>query len=138
MKRHKNLTLCKPENTSLFRATAFNIKKRNGILRQLYERVLKSWKFAADRVFNIDEIGISTVVQSPNIVAHIGTKRNRQAVFGEQGTLITVCMIYNSVGNTTPPVLIYPRARLYDSLMLGAPPGSLGLVNSPQSSRFFW
>jgi hypothetical protein len=36
--------------------------------------------------------------------------------------------------NTVPPVFIFPRARLHDSLMLGAPSGSLGLVNRPQSS----
>ena len=33
-----------------------------------------------------------------------------------------------------PSVFIFPRARLRDSLMFGVPPGSLGLVNSPQSS----
>ena len=32
-----------------------------------------------------------------------------------------------------PSVFIFPRARLRDSLMFGVPPGSLGLVNSPQS-----
>ena len=62
-------------------------------------------------------------------------KQVGQAVFGEQGTMITVCMIISSVGNTVPPVFIFPRVRLHDSLMFGAPPGSLGLVNSPQSSR---
>ena len=47
--------------------------------------------------------------------------------------MITVCMIISSVGNTVPPVFIFPRARLHDSLMFDAPPGSLWLVNSPQS-----
>ena len=43
-------------------------------------------------------------------------------------------MIINSVGNTVPPVFIFPRARLHDSLMLGVPPGSMELVYSPHSS----
>ena len=47
--------------------------------------------------------------------------------------MITVCMIISSVGNTVPPIFIFPRAGLHDSLMFGVPPGSLGLVNSPQS-----
>ena len=34
-----------------------------------YERAFKSLKFTADRVYNIDETGVSTVVQSRNIVA---------------------------------------------------------------------
>ena len=47
------------------------------------KRALKSWKFTADRVSNIEERGVSTVVQSPNIVAQTGTKQVGQAVAGE-------------------------------------------------------
>ena len=52
--RHKNRTLCKSKNTSLFRATAFN---KTNVIEFLdnYEHVLKSWKFTADRMYNIDE-----------------------------------------------------------------------------------
>jgi len=79
-----------------------------------YERTLKSWKFTAYRVYNIDKTGVSTVVQSPNIVAQIGTKQVGQAVSGEGGTMVTLCMINSSVGNTVPPVCIFPRTRLHD------------------------
>jgi len=125
---YKNLTLGKPENTSLFRATVFN---KTNVMEFFdnYERALKSWKFTADRVYNIDETGESPVVHTPNIVAQTGTKQ-----VGVRGTMITVCMIINSVSNTVPTVVILPRARLHDSLMLGVPPGSMGLVNSPHSS----
>ena len=79
MKRHKNLTLRSPEYTSLFRTTAFN--KTNVIeFFDSYERALKSWIFTADRVYNIDKTGVYTIVQSPNIVAQIGTKQVGQAV----------------------------------------------------------
>jgi hypothetical protein len=45
--RYKNLMLRKPENTSLFRATAFN--KINVIeYFDNYEHALKSWEFTAD------------------------------------------------------------------------------------------
>ena len=73
-----------------------------------------SWKFIAERVYNIDKTGVSTIVQSPNTVAQIGTKQVGQAVSGERGTMITECMINNSVGNTVPSVCIFPRARLHD------------------------
>ena len=72
-----------------------------------YECTLKSWKFTADRVRNIDETGVSTVAQSPNIVDQIGTKQVGQAVSSERGTMIAVCMIINSVGNTVPPAFIF-------------------------------
>jgi hypothetical protein len=49
--------------------------------------------------------------------------------------MITLCMIINSIGNTVPPVFIFPRARrLHDSFVFGALPGSFVLVNSTQSS----
>jgi len=56
------------ENTSLFWATALN-KTHVMEFVDNYERAFKSLKFTADRVYNIDETGVSTVVQSRNIVA---------------------------------------------------------------------
>lgn len=134
MKRHNNLlTLRKPENTSLSRATAFN--KTNVMeFYDNYERALQSGEFTGDRIYNLDETGVATVVQAPKVVAQLGARQVGQAVSAERGTMITVCMIVNAVGNAVPPVFVFPRARLHDSMMFGAPPGSLGLVNSPKSS----
>ncbi|KAJ8881607.1 hypothetical protein PR048_018093 [Dryococelus australis] len=116
MRRHKELSLRKPENTSLSRATAFN--KTN--VKDLISSLL-------DRIYNIDETGVSTVVQAPNVIAAAkGIKQVAQAV--------TVCMIVSAEGNTIPPVFIFPRARFHYDLLKGAPPSSLCLVNSPQSS----
>jgi hypothetical protein len=55
----KNVRLGRPENTSLFRATAF---KKTNVMEffDSYECALKSWKFLADRVYNIDETGLCT------------------------------------------------------------------------------
>jgi len=79
-------------------------------------------------VFNIEKTRVSTVVQSRNIIAQIGTKQVGQAVSGERGAMITVYMIISSVGNTEPPVFIFPRTRLHDSLVFGASHRSLRLV----------
>jgi hypothetical protein len=84
-------------------------------------------------VYNLDETGILTVVQVPNVVSQLGTQQVGQVVSGEQGTMITVCMIVNAVGNAIPHVFVFPRARFHDTILFGAPPGHLGLVNSPQS-----
>jgi hypothetical protein len=72
MKRHKNRKLCKPENTSLFMATAFN--KTNGMeFFDNYECALKSWEFTAGRAYNIDEAGVSTIVKQecPPLYGHL-------------------------------------------------------------------
>lgn len=63
-------------------ATAFNKTKGMGFFDN-YECALKSWEFTAGRAYNTDEAGVSTVVQSPNIVAQLGTKQVGQAVSGE-------------------------------------------------------
>lgn len=132
MKRQPQLTLRKPENTSLARGTAFN-KTNVAEFYDNYERALKADIFQAQQIFNIDETGVSTVLQAPNVVAKLGARQVGQAVSGERGTMITMCMIVNAIGNTVPPVFIFPRAKFHDSLLFGAPPGSLGLVNSPKS-----
>ncbi|KAJ8910823.1 hypothetical protein NQ315_004683, partial [Exocentrus adspersus] len=60
-----------------------------------------------------------------------GVKQVGQAVSGERGTLVTIVGIVSASGNVVPPVFIFPRARFHETFMTGAPPGSLGLVNSP-------
>ncbi|KAK9703615.1 hypothetical protein QE152_g29245 [Popillia japonica] len=91
MKRHSELTLRKPENTrrkpentSLNRATNFTKKNVEEFFSN-YERVLLRHEFTPDREYNLDETGISTVVQAPNIVAKRGIKQVGQIVSGERG-----------------------------------------------------
>ncbi|XP_065654572.1 uncharacterized protein LOC136081202 [Hydra vulgaris] len=44
-----------------------------------------------------------------------------------------MCAIINAVGNTIPPVFIYPRARFQERMLTGGPNGCVGFANNPSS-----
>ncbi|XP_014296270.1 uncharacterized protein LOC106693379 [Microplitis demolitor] len=44
-----------------------------------------------------------------------------------------MCAIVTASGNSIPPVFILPRARFHENMLIGAPVGSIGFANSPQS-----
>ena len=68
MRRHPSLNLHKPENTSLSQATSFNQVNVSELFVN-YEKALGKHKIPPNRIFNIDETGISTVMQTPCLVA---------------------------------------------------------------------
>ena len=47
-----------------------------------------------------------------------------QAVSAERGTLATMLVFVNAVGNTVPPVYIFPRKNYKDFMINGAPTAS--------------
>lgn len=68
MRRHKEIAIRKPENTSLSRLTSFN--KTNVVeFFNNYESALKTKKFTAAQIFILDETEVATVLQAPNIIA---------------------------------------------------------------------
>jgi hypothetical protein len=52
------------------------------------------------------------------LLLSLGRKQVGQAASGERGTMIVLCMIIISVGNTVPQAFIFPRTRLHSSLIL--------------------
>ncbi|CAH2106704.1 unnamed protein product [Euphydryas editha] len=66
--RNSNLSLRKPENTSTTRSFAFNKTALTEFYNNLTE-VMQRHDFTADRIFNFDEFGVSTVLDTPKVLA---------------------------------------------------------------------
>lgn len=88
-----------------------------------------------DRIFNFDETGVSTVMESPKVMAARGTKQEAQVTSAERGSQISLGVFVTTEGNVLPPVYILPSrlersrtANIFDNKgnLIGAPENSLG------------
>lgn len=128
MERHPALSLRKPESTSLSRSTAFNKFKVDQFFSNL-QKVFERFKFPPERIFNLDETGVTTVMKTVKVVSKTGKKQVSQAASAERGELVTFIGIISASGQSLPPVYVFPRIRNVTDFMTDAPVSSLALGN---------
>lgn len=126
-KRNQEVGLRKPENTSAARSFAFN-KTAVTEFFDNYERVLLRYNFPPNRIINLDETGVTTVLPTPKVLAEKKQRQVGQIVSAERGELVTFCGIVTATGAALPPVYVFPRVHSKDAFLNGAPEGSLGLA----------
>lgn len=123
------LSLRQPEPTSIGRAMGFN-RVQVDLFYSLLRSQIETHHFTPGQIYNMDESGMSTVPSRlPKVVAAVGKRAINKIVSGERGQTITAVCCFSASGVYVPPALIFPRRRLRDELMDGAPAGSLGLVS---------
>jgi len=119
MNRHPNISLRRPEATSLNRVTAFNKEETKKFFSNLQELMLKH-KFRPISIYNVDETGISNVQRNSKILALKGQKQVGKCTSAERGSTTTVINAFNAAGNYVPPFFIFKRKRMNPQLINGA------------------
>lgn len=130
--RHPELSVRKPEGTSIQRALGYNYAKI-----RIFEEVLKKELFTEDgqrripveNIFNVDETGLTVNHKPRKIIATRGKKSVSVITSAEKGKTITVVCCVSATGVYCPPFLIFPRKRFKPELLDRGPVGAVGVAN---------
>ena len=127
--RYPNLSIREPQGTSLARVSGFTKTEVKNFF-MIFKDLLEAIHAAPSRIWNMDETGFSVVHKPAKIIATKGARQVSKVTSGERGKNVTVVCAMNAAGVYLPPMIIFPRKRMVESLMNGAPPQSVGFASS--------
>ncbi|XP_039968283.1 uncharacterized protein LOC120780079 [Bactrocera tryoni] len=124
LKRNDSISLRKPEKISLARLRGFTKSAVESFFKNL-TTLFEKYSFQPKDIYNLDETGLTTVMEPIKICAAKGQRSVSQACSAERGSLVTIVGIVNACGNRLPPAYIFPRVRFSERFGNGCMPGSL-------------
>jgi hypothetical protein len=127
--KRQNLSVRLPEECGLGRITSFNEVEVNRFFYNL-RAVFEKHNFPPNRIFNLDESGLSTVPNKlTKVIAEKGKRIVGKIVSADRGQLLTVVCCFSRSGVYVPPAIIFPRKRMCNELYSEAPIGTLSLMS---------
>ena len=128
-KERNRLAIRTPEATSLARDSAFN-RYTVGKFYDNLGSIMDLHKFECHDIYNVDEMGCTTVSAPENIVTGKGVKQVGSITSAERGKLVTAVYGINAAGSVVPPMLIFPRKNVREHFTKGGPPRCIWGANS--------
>ncbi len=127
-KKRNNLTLRTPQNCSAARLEMSTEEVKAeffSTLRQVYDELLPRG-LDSTTIWNWDECGVSTVMESGKVVCTVGTKFVRARKSAERGENVTLLASVNACGSQIlPPMFIFRGKHISEDSMKEAMDGAL-------------
>ena len=86
-------------------------------------------KVGPEQICNVDKTRISTVQKPRNTVAAEGLKQISSVTSGERGSLVTMFAVVSAIGNSVPPMFIFPRQNFKDNFIRDDLTGCVGVAH---------
>lgn len=128
MKRHSDLPIRKAETISKTREISFNRTNVELFYKNL-EKVMSCYHFQPEDIWNMDEIGITTLQITDRIVARRDKKQVENNISAARGNLVTMACTISAKGDHMPPFFVFPRVYFRDYFIASAPAGTSGTAN---------
>lgn len=110
------------------RTSAFNRENVKAFF-DLYTEIIKKIDFQPHNIWNLDEVGVTTVHKPDRCIARRDRKQVGRITSSERGVLVSMCLAVNAAGMRAPPYLIFPRVRFEENFLRGGPAGCWGGAN---------